>query len=85
MPGLKDYKIGYEGRIHYNGDPFAGLHFDNMMQGKSEPFTTVDDAFAAEMVSIGAMRSSEQRRQIDLHQDIVPDNLRAEFAIITIG
>lgn len=79
LPGLEEYKFGYEGRIHYNGGPFAGLHFYDMLRGKANPFTTVEDAFAAEMVGIGAMKSSEQHRQIDIEQDVVPEDLRGVF------
>jgi predicted dehydrogenase len=79
LPGLEEYKFGYEGRIHYNGGPFAGLHFYDMIRGKANPFTTVEDAFAAEMVGIGAMKSSEQHRQIDIEQDVVPEDLRGVF------
>ena len=79
LPGREEYKFGYEGRIHYNGGPFAGRHFYNMMQDKAEPFTTVEDAFAAEMVGIGAMKSSKEHRQIDLERDIVPKDLLAAF------
>ncbi len=79
LPGLEEYKFGYDGRIHYNGGPFTGLHFYNLIQGKVGPFTTVEDAFAAEMVGIGAMKSSEQHRQMDLEQDIVPEDLQTVF------
>ena len=60
-------------------EKLAGLHFYNMMQGKAEPFTTVEDAFAAEMVGIGAMKSSKEHCQIDLEKDIVPKDLLAAF------
>lgn len=79
LPGIEEYKFDYEGRIHYNGGPFAGLHLYNMMQGKAEAFTTVEDAFAAEMVGIAAMKSSEEHRQIDLEKDIVPEDLLKAF------
>ena len=79
LPGLEEYKFNYEGRIHYNGGPFTGRHFYDMIQGKAEPFTTVEDAFAAEMVGIGAMKSSNEHRQIDLEQDIVPKDLLPAF------
>jgi predicted dehydrogenase len=80
VPCIEEYKFNYEGRIHYNGGPFAGLHFYNMIQGKSEPFTTVEDAFAAEMVGIGAMKSSEEHRLIDLKEDVVPKDLLNTFS-----
>lgn len=75
----EEYKFDYEGRIHYNGGPFAGRHFYKMIQGKVEPFTRVEDAFAAEMVGIGAMRSSSDQRSIDIEREIVPDDLKATF------
>lgn len=79
LPGIEEYKFNYEGRIHYNGGPFAGHHFYEMIQGKAEPFTTVEDAFAAEMVGIAAMKSSVEHRQIDIEHDIVPQDLMQAF------
>jgi len=79
LPGQEEYKFNYEGRIHYNGGPAAGLHFYNMIQGKAEPFTTVADAFVAEMVGVAAMKSSAERRQVDLEEEIVPADLRPAF------
>jgi predicted dehydrogenase len=79
LPAIEEYKFNYEGRIHYNGGPFAGLHFYNMIQGKSEAFTTVEDAFAAEMVGIAAMKSSEEHRLVDLKEDIIPKDLLNTF------
>jgi hypothetical protein len=50
-----------------------------MIRGKAEPFTTVQDAFAAEMVGIGAMKSSQEQRTVDIAQDVVPEDLRKKF------
>ena len=71
----EEYKFDYEGKIHYNGGPFAGQHFYKVIQGKAQPFTTVQDAFAAEMVGIAAMKSSQEKRQINIEQDVVPQDL----------
>ena len=79
LASREEYKFNYEGRIHYNGGPFAGRHFYNIIQGKAEPFTTVADAFAAEMAGIGAMKSSLEHRTIDIEQEIVPNDLRQTF------
>ena len=65
--------------VSFNGGPFAGRHFYNIIQGKAEPFTTVADAFAAEMAGIGAMKSSLEHRTIDIEQEIVPNDLRQTF------
>ena len=80
LPGIEEYNFNYQGRIHYNGGPFAGRHFYDMIQGKAEPFTTVEDAFAAEMVGIAAMKSSKEHRQIDIEKDIVPQDLLPAFS-----
>ncbi|MEI6422685.1 MAG: Gfo/Idh/MocA family oxidoreductase, partial [Lentisphaerota bacterium] len=80
LPGIEEYNFNYQGRIHYNGGPFAGRHFYDMIQGKAEPFTTVEDAFAAEMVGIAAMKSSEEHRQINIEQDIVSQDLLPAFS-----
>ena len=79
LAGLEEYRFDYEDRIHYNGGPFAGRHFYAMIQGKAEPFTTVDDAFAAEMVGIAAMKSSQEHRWIDIEEEVVPADLRLVF------
>ena len=79
LPCREEYKFAYEGRIHYTGGPVAGRHFYKMILGKVEPFTTVEDAFAAEMVGVGAMKSSEQHRIIDIGQEIVPKDLQTIF------
>ena len=79
FPGIEEYKFNYEGRIHYNGGPVAGRHFYDMIQGKAKPFTNIEDAFAAEMVGIAAMKSSGEHRQIDIEQDIVPKDLQPTF------
>jgi predicted dehydrogenase len=79
LPRREEYKFNYEGRIHYNGGPAAGRYFYNMIRGKAEPFTTVQDAFAAEMVGIGAMKSSQEHRTVDIAQDVVPEDLRKKF------
>ncbi len=73
------HKFDYEGRIHYNGGPFAGRHFYAMIQGEAESFTTIEDAFAAEMVGIAAMRSSAEQQQVDLARDLVPEGLLPAF------
>lgn len=75
----EEYKFNYEGRIHYNGGPVAGRHLNEIIQSKAVPLTTVEDAFAAEMVGIGAMKSSEEHRTIDIEQEVVPEDLRANF------
>lgn len=75
----EEYKFNYDGRIHYAGGPFCGRHFLEMIQGKAEPFTTIEDAFAAEMAGIGAMRSSEEGKALNLEKDVVPEDLRPVF------
>lgn len=78
LASREEFKFRYEGKIHYKGGPYTGRHFYNMIQGKAEPFTTVEDAFAAEMTGIAAMRSSEEDRQIDI-EDIVPKDILPSF------
>lgn len=75
----EEYKFGYAGKIHYNGGPFAGRHFYKIIKGEAEPLTRVQDAFAAEMVGIGAMRSSKEKRSVDIVQEIVPEDLHRYF------
>ncbi len=78
-PGIEEYKFSYEGRIHYNGGPFAGRHFYDMIRGEAEPFTTIEDAYATEMVGIAAMKSSRENRRINIEKDVVPGDLVQAF------
>lgn len=79
LPGREEYKFYYGGKIHYNGGAFAGRHFYDVILGKSRPFTTVEEAFAAEMTGIAAMKSSEEKRRLDILKDIVPEELREAY------
>ena len=79
LPPRKVYLFSYDGRIHYNGGPAAGRYFYNMIERKLKPFTTVEDAFAAEMAGIGAMKSSAEHRTIDIEREIVPKDLKNSF------
>lgn len=74
-PAVEEHRFNYEGRIHYNGGPFAGRHFLDVITGKAEPLTTVQDAFVAEMAALAAMKSSDEGRRVDIEKDIIPRDL----------
>ena len=50
-------------------------HFYQIMLGKTRPFTTVRQAFAAEMLGFTALLASDQKKFINV-LDIVPDDLK---------
>ncbi|MCP3967271.1 MAG: hypothetical protein GY750_03715 [Lentisphaerae bacterium] len=75
----EEYTFKYDGKIHYNGGPFAGRHFYDIIKGQATPFTTVKDAFAAEMVGLGAMKSSAENKTVDIVGDMVPKDLKKYF------
>lgn len=79
LPSVEEYKFNYEGRIHYNGGPFAGLHFYDVVLGRAEPATTIMDAFAAEMTGFASMKSSREGVWVDIARDVVPEDLREIF------
>lgn len=78
-PGIEEYKFNHEGRIHYNGGPFAGLHFYDVILGRAQPLTTVEEAFAAEMTGFAAMKSSKEGVWIDIEKTVVPEDLKENF------
>ncbi|MBO4303271.1 MAG: Gfo/Idh/MocA family oxidoreductase [Lentisphaeria bacterium] len=65
----------YDGKIHYYAGPFLARHFLSLMKGETTPFTTVPQAFTAEMLGFAAIRSSmEGSRWVEL-SEIVPRDL----------
>ena len=70
------YTFQYDSKIHYYAGPFLARHFLDLMEGKDTPFTTVPQAYTAEMLGFAAMKSaSEESRWVKLNE-IVPEDLK---------
>ena len=69
-----EQKFDYLGRNHYNGDGQMTKHFYEVIRGEAPPHTTVEQAFAAELVCYAAMKSNEERRMVN-PADLVPADL----------
>jgi len=74
-----EYKFDYLLRNHYNGDRPMTRHFYDMIQGRADPQTTVEQAFTAELLGYGAILSAEKEQFVRL-TDILPDDLRDIYA-----
>lgn len=74
---IEKYEFEYCSKIHYCGGPFVVKHFYDLMCGlETKPFTTVEQAFTAELLGFAAMRSvKESNRFVDL-DEMVPADLR---------
>ncbi len=74
VPGrIQEYRFAYHGRIHYNGAPGVVRHFTELMSGARQPFTTVEQAFTAELIGCAAY-SSQGGAWVDL-QAMLPEDL----------
>ncbi|MCK5843691.1 MAG: Gfo/Idh/MocA family oxidoreductase [Victivallales bacterium] len=73
-----EYHYQYHGKIHYNGGKYVAKHFYDIMCGKAEPFTTVNQAFVAEMLACAAMRAGDEGLFIDV-ASIVPEDLKDRY------
>jgi len=72
---LHYFNYSYKGKIHYNAGRFAALHFNEVMCGNSEPFTTVNQAFVAEMLACAAMKAADENCFIDV-VEFIPEDMR---------
>jgi len=75
---IQTYKFNYHGKIHYLGGPYVGKHFYELMCGTAKPFTTVNQAFVAEMLSCAAMESQTRNSFVNI-EDVVPEDLRPAY------
>lgn len=69
------YEFDYRKRIHYNGGGAVARHFCQLMTGEAEPFTTVRQAFAAEVLGQAATLAA-QRGEFVVPQELLPDDLQ---------
>lgn len=75
---IMELKFNYNGRIHYNGAPGVVRHFIDIMHDKVKPFTTVEQAFVAEMIGCAAYKSVADKQFVNI-PDIVPPDLKDIF------
>ncbi len=70
------FNFEYFNKIHYYGGPYVARHFYNLMCGtEKQPFTTVEQAFAAEALGFAAMRSAETGSRFVRISEVVPLDL----------
>ncbi|MCF7837219.1 MAG: Gfo/Idh/MocA family oxidoreductase [Candidatus Marinimicrobia bacterium] len=68
------YDFDYLGRNHYNGDGFMAKHFYLVMRGAEEPFSTVDQAFAAELLGYAGIQAAAEGGFVN-PADLLPPDL----------
>ena len=77
---VETYDYDYHGKIHYNGGPYVARHFYNLMTGaETKGFTTVNQAFVAEMLGFAAIKASREGRFVPV-ASLVPEDLQAAYA-----
>ena len=67
------YEFDYRGRIHYNGGGAVAVHFCHVIDGKEAPFTTVRQAFLAEVLGAAATLAAQQGEFIHPKELLPPD------------
>ena len=74
------FEFHYEGRIHYNGSPGVAAHFLDLMERKDvQPYSPVDEAFAAELIAIAAYESNAKGAYVEV-TDLLPADIKPLFA-----
>lgn len=69
--------FGYCNKIHYFGGPFMVRHFYDLMCGKDVPcFTTVEQAYTAEVLGFAAMKSADEGSRWVMLDEITPSDLK---------
>lgn len=75
----QEYKFDYLQRNHYNGDGEMMKHFYQVLRGEAAPFTTVKQAFAAELLGYAANRSLSEKQYVAA-RDLVPKDLAGLYS-----
>ena len=65
----------YHGRIHYNGGGVVAKHFCHVIDKKEDPFTTVRQAFLAEILGYSATVAA-QTGEFVYPEKVLPKNLK---------
>ena len=69
------YEFDYQGRNHYNAGGAVATHFYRVIDGDEAPFTTVRQAFMAEVLGYAATLAS-LRGEFAYPEKILPDDLK---------
>jgi len=76
------YDYDYFLKIHYNGGPYVARHFYELMCGReTQPFTTVPQAFVAEMLGFAAMKSAQEDKFVKVDSLVPPDLRETYFSV----
>ena len=70
------YEFDYRERIHYNGGGAVAAHFCRVIDGAEAPFTTVRQAFLAEVLGFAATLAA-QRGEFVYPEKVLPADLRS--------
>ena len=70
------YEFDYRERIHYNGGGAVAAHFCRVIDGDEAPFTTVRQAFLAEVLGFAATLAA-QRGEFVYPEKVLPADLRS--------
>ena len=70
------YDFDYGSTIHYNADGPVATHFFQVMDGDQMPFTTVRQAFLAELLGYAATLAA-QRGEFVFPEKVLPPDLRS--------
>ena len=80
---LGEYNFDYYDKIHYNGGPGVVRHFVDLMNGKASPITTVEQAFAAEVIGYVSNLASRKGEFVRV-EEAIPADLKSVWAGIKL-
>lgn len=69
------YEFDYQGRIHYNGGGAVATHFCRVIDKEEAPFTTVRQAFLAEVLGTAATLAA-QKGEFVCPEKLLPKDLK---------
>lgn len=72
------WRFDYRDRIHYNAAPEVVRHFYDVICGAAPPATTVEQAFAAELLGQAATQAAQSTGLVEV-ASLVPDDLKATW------
>ncbi len=81
---LGEYHFDYYQKIHYNGGPGVVRHFVDLMNGQASPITTVEQAFAAEVIGYVANAAARKGEFVKV-DDVIPADLKPIWAGIQLS
>ncbi len=76
--GRQEFTFEYYKRIHYNGAPGVVRHFYELMRGREDVLSPVNQAFAAELIGLSAYKSNQLGAAVR-PEELIPSNVRKIF------